>query len=352
MPLLNEMTDRLRARIDAAQTPYDHFVYFADVHYKSGTSNSGFEKILNRISQEKDGTLFILIGGDMIDSGSVANYTAFIERCNAFFNQTGIPVIPTMGNHEFYGVNANVDEISRYKQYMGEINFPLSIPGRGLGDSVSVVAFNDAKPHKLEKIIYPNISQSCVNRSNTKHLFYFPHNYIRLSALAPEKYSHFPDYLNSAGAASNHILVTMHVPPRKNPLENMLDTFIRNEYSHCLLVNPVISLSALQSYYRNLWMLVHGNSTADKNDSTQWFVDEIKNRSKVELILMGHVHTYYTFALTEANHNLQMVISGGGGNNSAQTYDNAQPVTKYHYIRVRYDAALNRFITSKVDVGN
>lgn len=352
MALLNTMIQRLSSRVSGAQTPYDHFIYFADVHYKSNTLNTGFEKILTQISQEKDSTLFILIGGDMIDSGSVANYTAFVNRCNQFYNQTGIPIIPTMGNHEFYGVNAGVNEISRYKQYMGEINFPLTIPASGLGDSVSIVAFNDAKPHKLEKIIYPNISKGCVNRSNTKHLFYFPHNYIRFSSLAPEKYSHFPDYLNSASANSNHIIVTMHVPPRKNPLSNMLDTFIRNEYSHCLAVNPVISPSALQAYYRNLWMLVHGNSTADKNDSTQWFVDQIKNRSKVELVLMGHVHTYYTFPLTEANHNLQMVISGGGGNNSAQTYDNAQPVTKYHYIRVKYDAGLNRFVTNKVDVGN
>ena len=197
---------------------------------------------------------------------------------------------------------------------MGSVNYPLEISNKGLKDSVTVIAFNDAKPHKLEKISYPDIgkNKNCAKKTNTKHLFYFPNNYIVESSLAPEKFSHFPDYLkNSQG---NHIIVTMHVPPRKDPLPSMLDKFIQDEYAKCIKANPIITMKDLKTYYRNLWMLVHGNSTADKNDSTKWFVDAIKNstnRKKVELLLMGHVHTFYPFPLPEANQNLQCVISGG-----------------------------------------
>ena len=350
MPFLDTMTERLRQRVLSAAAPYQQFIYFADVHYKNNTPNAGFERILTQVGHERSRTLFILIGGDMVDKGSGANYAAFISRCNGYFRDTGIPIIPTMGNHEFYGVPADEDETGWYKQYMGDTNFPLEIPKEGLGDSLTVVAFNGAKPHKLEKIVYPDISKDCINRTNTKHLFYFPHSYIRFSKLAPEKYSRFPLYLDTA--KGNHIIVTTHVPPRKDPLPKMLDTFVDAEYAQCLAVNPVITPGALRTYYRNLWMLVHGNSTADKNDSTQWFADEIKDRQKVELVLMGHVHTYYTFPLAESNHDLQMVISGGGGNSSAQTYDSAFPVTKYHYMRVSYHPALNRFVTQKVDAGN
>jgi hypothetical protein len=258
MPLLNVMTERLNDKINSASAPYAQFIYLADVHFKSDSSNSGFEKILSQIKTlEKDNTLFILIGGDMIDNGKVQNYTAFINRCNAFYLETGIPIIPTMGNHEFYSVEPNVDEISRYRTYMGSINYPLDIPAKGLGDSLRVVAFNDAKPHKTEKIHYPNISKNCVTQTNTKHLFYFPSSYIHLTKSAPEKYSHFPDYLNTT---LNHVIVTMHVPPRKDPLPATLDAFIEEEFAACLKVNPVISMKDLKTYYRNLWMLVHGNS--------------------------------------------------------------------------------------------
>lgn len=352
MPLLNTMIERLNTRINRAAAPYAQFIYFADVHYKFDASNSGFEKILNQIKTlEMDKTLFILIGGDMIDNGKTQNYSSFIDRCNSYYLETGIPIIPTMGNHEFYSVEPNVDEISRYRYYMGNINYPLDIPAKGLGDSLRVVAFNDAKPHKTEKISYPNISKgkNCTTQKKTKHLFYFPFSYINLTSTAPEKYSHFPDYLETS---AHHVIVTMHVPPRKDPLPAMLDSFIQNEYAACLKVNPIISMPVLKTYYRNLWMLVHGNSTTNKNDSTQWFVDEIKKRGKVELVLMGHVHTFYPFPLLEANHDLQLVISGGGGNNSASAYSTAYPVTKYHYMRVKYDAGVNRFVYEKVDAGN
>ena len=347
------MIERLNARINDASTPYEQFIFLSDVHYSTTSSNAGFEKILTQIQNlEINKTLFILIGGDMIDKGNIQNYTAFIDICNQFYAQTGIPIIPTMGNHEFYGVSANTNEISRYKKYMGSTNYPLEISNKGLKDSLTVVAFNDAKPHKLEKISYPDIGKgkNCAKKTNTKHLFYFPHNYIHYSSLAPKNFSHFPDYLNNS--QGNHIIVTMHVPPRKDPLPTMLDQFIQDEYAACIKANPIITMKDLKTYYRNLWMLVHGNSTADKNDSTQWFVDEIKNRKKVELVLMGHVHTYFPFLLSEANHNLQCVISGGGGNNSARTYDSAYPVTKYHYMRIKYDTNLGRFVYQKVNAGN
>lgn len=350
MPMLDDMIVRLNQRIANASAPFPQFVYLADVHYDITKSNSGFEKILTQISAEKDWTLFILIGGDLVNSGSNANYTAFRNRCNAYYQQTGIPIIPTMGNHEFYSVPASIDEIAQYRNYMGAINFPLELPQKALGDSLTVVAFDDAKPHKLQKISYPDISNHCVTKQNTIHLFYFPFNYIHLNPLAPNMFSHFPDYLDNA--QGNHILVTSHVPPRKDPLPAMLNNFVQSEYSACLKVNPVISMSNLKTYYRNLWMLVQGNSTADKNDSTQWYADEIKNRTKVELLLAGHVHTYFPFRLAEANHDLQIVISGGGGNSSASTYDPVYPVTKYHYLKISYSPNQNRFVYTKVDAGN
>ena len=291
------------------------------------------------------------MGGDLVDKGSDLNYTAFVNRCNQFFQETGIPIIPTMGNHEFYGVTPKGSEIARYKKYIGSTNFPLDISSQGLPDSLTVVAFNDAKPRKPVKLKIPDRVHSCNTISRDYHVFYFRDNYIHLDPLAPDKFSHFPDYLNQS--KGNHIIVTMHVPPRKDPLPVTLDQLIQSEYAYCVSQNPVISMPNLKMYYRDLWMLVHGNSNWSFNlDSTQLFVNEVKNRRKVELILTGHVHTYYHFPLMEANHPLDVVISGGGGNTSAQAISASQPVTKYHYIQVKYDSILGRFIYIKVDAGN
>lgn len=352
MPLLDDMIARLNVKIQNAPAPYPQFIFFADVHYDASTSNSGFEQVLNKIAaQEKNNTLFILIGGDLVDKGSSANYTAFINRCNQFYNETNIPIIPTIGNHEFYGVSPKDTEIQRYKQYIGSVNFPLEISNKGLPDSLSVVAFNDAKPRKPVKIKIPDRAHNCNTITRDRHVFYFRENYIHLDPLAPEKFSHFPQYLNQS--KGNHIIVTSHVPPRKNPLATTLDELIQSEYAFCVSKNPVISMPNLKSYYRDLWMLVHGNSQYSYNlDSTQMYVDEIKNRQKVELLLTGHVHTYYHFALTEANHPLEVVISGGGGNHSAQAISASQPVTKYHYLQIKYDTALQRYYHIKVDAGN
>jgi predicted MPP superfamily phosphohydrolase len=352
MPLLDDMIKRLNARIAGALSPYPQFIFFSDVHYRTDTSNAGFEKVLSQISaQEKDSTLFILIGGDLVDKGSDANYTAFVNRCNRFFLDTGIPIIPTMGNHEFYGVSPNETEIQRYRKYIGNANFPVEISAQGLPASLTVVAFNDAKPRKPVKLKIQDRANNCKTITRDRHVFYFRDNYIHLDPLAPEKFSHFPEYLNQS--RGEHIVVTSHVPPRKTPLPETLDALIQKEYAHCVSQNPVISMSKLKSYYRDLWMLVHGNSDYSYNlDSTQMLVNEIKNRQKVELVLTGHVHTYYTFPLAEANHPLQVVISGGGGNKSAQAITSSQPVTKYHYIQVKYDATLRRFYHIKVDAGN
>jgi predicted MPP superfamily phosphohydrolase len=352
MPLLNEMITRLNTRIAQAQAPYQQLIYFADVHYDSSLDNAGFEKILVKIAaEEKEQTICVLIGGDLVDSGSGQNYTAFSARCNRFFSETGIPIIPTMGNHEFYGVTPKGSELTRYNQYIGNANFPIEISNRGLPDSLTIVAFNDAKPRKPAKVQIPDRSNSCKTITKDYHVFYFRDNYIHLDPKAPDKYSHFTQYLDQS--QGNHILVTMHVPPRKNPLPQMLDQFIQREYDACVASNPVISMDDLKMYYRDLWMLVHGNSDwSNYLDSTQMFVDEVKNRRKVELILTGHVHSYYTFPLSEADHRLDVVVSGGGGNHSARSYTPTHPVTKYHYIKVQYDQTLNRFVYSKVDAGN
>lgn len=48
-------------------------------------------------------------------------------------------------------------------------------------------------------------------------------------------------------SASRHIIVTMHVPPRKDPLPAMLDAFIEEEYAACLRKNPVITMAGLKA---------------------------------------------------------------------------------------------------------
>lgn len=352
MPLLDEMKTRLNAKIAQAPTPYQQLIYFADVHYVAGGDNAGFEKILGQIaSQEKEQTLCVLIGGDLVDRGSIQNYNAFVDRCNRFYNETDIPIIPTMGNHEFYGVSPKGSELDRYKQYIGNANFPIEISDKGLPDSLTIVAFNDAKPRKPVREQIPDRANNCSTITKDYHVFYFRDNYIHLDPKAPEKYSHFTQYLDQS--RGNHVIVTMHVPPRKNPLPQMLDQFIQREFAYCVAHNPVISMDGLKTYYRDLWMLVHGNSNwSNYLDSTQMFIDEVKNRRKVELILTGHVHTYYTFPLSEADHKLDVVVSGGGGNHSARSYTTTHPVTRYHYMRIQYDMALNRFVYSKVDAGN
>lgn len=353
MALLDVMVDRLYHRIDEASHAFPQFIYFADVHYQKGGKNDGFDKVLSQIQkQEKTETLFVLIGGDMIDAGSEENYSAFIERCEQFYQDTtspdkcGIPIIPTMGNHEFYGVKPKNTEIETYKGFMGDVNFPLDIPAEGLGDTLRIVAFNDAMPRKYKKIKMPDIGKgkNCATKVKDKHLFYFPDAYIHLSKTAPKKYSHFPEFLKTE---ANHIIVTSHVPPRKDPLLGMLDSFIENEYTACLKKNPVISLKKLKDYYRDLWMLVHGHSEATQNDSTQWFIDTLSTSSKVELVLMGHVHTYYPFTVPEID-KVQMVISGGG--KGSKTYSSKYPVANHHYLRVKYDVTTNRFVYEKVDV--
>jgi predicted phosphodiesterase len=351
MPLLNTMLKRLNDRINEAGSPYSQIIFMADVHYRYDSANTGFEKILDQIkSNERDKTLFILIGGDSVDSGSDKNYTAFINRCEKFYketkpaeNKTGIPIIPVIGNHEFYGVQKKNTEIQTYKSYIGSVNFPLDIPVKGLGHSLRVVAFNDAKPRKGEKFSFPDPSNGCASQTQQKHLFYFPYSYIQYSKTAPEKYSGFPDYLKTN---AHHIIVAMHVPPRKDPLPTMLDKYIRKRFANCVKKKDV--MNKILEYYRNLWMLVHANSTPDKNDSTQWFIDEIKKSNKVELVLMGHVHTYYPFVIPEVS-NVQMVISGGGGKGS-RPYSDEYPVSLYHYLRIKYDESKKRFVYQKVDV--
>jgi len=352
MPLLDSMKAKLNSRIAHAPNPFQQLIYFADVHYNTSRDNGGFEKILEQIAaEEKDKTLCVLIGGDLVDSGSGQNYTAFCARCERFYVETGIPVIPAMGNHEFYGVSPKGSELTRYKQYIGDANFSIEISNKGMPDSLTIVAFNDAKPRKPAKVQIPDRSNHCNTITKDWHVFYFRDNYIHLDPMAPEKYSHFTQHLNES--QGNHILVTMHVPPRKNPLPQMLDQFIQREYADCVAQNPVISMDNLKTYYRDLWMLVHGNSDwSNFLDSTQMLVDELKNRGKVELVLAGHVHTYYTFSLSEANHRLDVVVSGGGGNRSARTYTPTHPVTRYHYMRIQYDSVINRFVYTKVDAGN
>ncbi len=357
MQLLDTMKERLAKRVSSAGKPYKQFIYLADIHFKADGNNAGFEEILHRIAEEKDDTLFVLLGGDMVETGSRENYEAFIERCERFYRETGegVPIIPTVGNHELYGVEEGINAEGRYSGYMGDMNFAIHIAARGLGASVSIVAFADAKPRVLERAKSPNQKSQCEGRPNSRHLFYFPHGYIRLpkhpSDADKRRYSNFPGFLDAAEKASGHILVTMHVPPRKDPLPRMLNAFVENGYACCLEQNPTISMKDLKKYYRNLGMLVHGNSTADKNDSTQWFADEISSRKKVEMVLMGHVHTYYPFTLPGAER-IQMVISGGGGNNTAMTYDPGHPVTTWHYLRVMYSMSKKRFIYAKVDAGS
>lgn len=349
MPLLDDMIKHLKTRIANASKPYSQYVYFADVHYKAKSKNTGFKKILAKIKKEKNDTLLILIGGDLVDGGTDANYKAFVKECKTFYGQTKIPIIPTMGNHEFYSVKSGTTALKQYEKYIGKQNFRIEISKKGLLDSLSIIAFNDAKPNKLESIKVP--TKSCTWKNKDKHLFYFPYNYIKYSSQAPEKYSHFPDYLKAA--KGKHIAIVSHVPLRKKPLVDMLDNYIKKTFSKCTNVpNPPTTLADLITYYRNLWMLVHGNSTIDKNDSTQWFLDAIKNRKKVQLVLMGHVHTYYPFSLNEGNHKIQFVISGGGGNSSCTTYDSNHPVDKYHYIKVKYDTTKKKFVTNKVNVSN
>lgn len=340
MTLFSDMKIKLDARVAGAKTPYPCFVFLADSHYVSGADNSGFTKILNQAAGENP--LFILIGGDLVNSSWTKNYQDFIQECNTYTANTNIPVIPTMGNHEFYhpkGQKNPPNPLNLYHQYMGPANFRLEIAAGGLEDTLTVVAFNDAEPElpgKKEAIPdRKDLACSLIFEKKDWHIFEFSRQYLNSK-------SHFIDNLNNS--QGNHIITTMHVPPRLNPLATAADQKVAQEWPYC--ASPKID--ELIKYHRDLWMLVHGNSTPDKNDATQWFVDVINNRSKVEMVMTGHVHTYYPFQRTEG-HLVQYVVSGGGGNNTASPFP-GYPVTKYHYIKVKYDEAANRFVHEKVDV--
>jgi hypothetical protein len=130
------------------------------VHYP--TNNTGFDRVLDQIAaKEINDTMCVVIGGDLVDKGTTKNYDGFVARCEKFFNDTKIPVIPGIGNHEFYGVSSKGTEIDRYRQKIGRVNFPIEISDKGLPKSLTLVAFNDAKPRKPVKISIPDRSNNC-----------------------------------------------------------------------------------------------------------------------------------------------------------------------------------------------
>jgi hypothetical protein len=357
MAFFDEMTDHLKQRIDnsvEAAKPYEQFVFLSDIHYvpnkdPNKENNPGFEAILQQIYKERDKTLFVLLGGDMINYGYQDYYNAFMKRCRQFYNDTmdgpggtGVPIIPSMGNHEYY-TDLTIDKsLPRYNEKIGKSNYSIEIPEAALKASLTLITFRDSMPRIDHKIAIPNFKNNCVNQNKDYHLFQFPHSYIEYNPKDPGKYSKFPTFLKEA--QGKHIIVTMHVPPRKNPLANLLDTVINEEYGPCATGK---ALGKIRAYYRDLWTLVHEKSTAD---STQWFIDCIKDDTRVELVLAGHVHTYYPFLLpkpAETNHTLEIVIDGCGGNKSAMTFDPNYPVSdnnnNYNYIMVKYDAVQKRF---------
>jgi len=339
MILFSYMYERLKERMSTGIT-YPCFIFFADTHFridKPDWDNSGFYHVLNKVALESP--LFILIGGDLIDNGKDENYQAFIELCINYTITTGIPIIPIIGNHNYYQVT---NPLYKYHQYIGPDNFRLEIEG-GLPDTLTIVGLNDAQPYR--QVASDNIpdmkDNTCTKiwRKSNWHLFDFSHECLNQD-------SNFVDNLdNSQG---NHIIVSMHVPPRLNPLTSALDGKIEKEYPHYAGTKK---LEELVTYYRDLCMLVHGNSTTDKNDSTKWFVDTIQQSNKVEMVMTGHVHTYYWFSRLHG-HQIDYVISGGGGNNNQVGSLKGFPVTKRHYIKVFFNPYSQRFEHQKINAGN
>jgi|GEM_PF-2151236 len=339
MILFSYMYERLKERMSMCTT-YPCFIFFADTHFridKPGWDNSGFHQVLDKAALESP--LFILIGGDLIDNGKDENYQAFIELCINYTITTGIPIIPIIGNHHYYQVT---NPLNKYHHYIGPANFRLEIEG-GLSDTLTIVGFNDAQPYRQGTSgNIPDMKDKTCTKMWKKfdwHLFDFSAKYLNQD-------SHFVDNLdNSQG---NHIIVSMHVPPRLNPLASALYGKIKEEYPYCAGTKL---LQKLIKYYRDLWMLVHSNSTTDKGNSTKLFVDTIQKRNKVEMVMTGHVHTYYWFSRLDG-HQIDYVISGGGGNNNQVGSLQGFPVTKRHYIKVVFNPDSQRFEHQKINAGN
>lgn len=339
MILFSYMYQKLKERMSTG-TSYPCFVFFADTHFrvdKPDWNNSGFQQVLDKAALETP--LFILIGGDLIDNGKDINYQKFIAVCVNYTITTGIPIIPIIGNHHYYQV---INPLTTYHQYIGPSNFRLEIES-GLADTLTIVGFNDAQPYRpgTSSDIADTKDKTCTKiwRKSDWHLFNFSCKYLNQE-------SHLITNLdNSQG---NHIIVSMHVPPRLNPLANALDEKIKKEYPFCAGTKK---LPELTKNYRNLWMLVHGNSITDTSNATKWFVDTIRHRNKVEMVMTGHIHTYYWFSKFNG-HQIDYVISGGGGNDNQVGSLSGFPVTKRHYIKVFFNPTTQRFEHQKVDVGN
>jgi hypothetical protein len=54
----------------------------------------------------------VLIAGDLVDWGALAESWAYFDELFATLHSRGTPVLPALGNHDYFGVNAQARPIS------------------------------------------------------------------------------------------------------------------------------------------------------------------------------------------------------------------------------------------------
>lgn len=222
------------------------FVYFGDSWFDWGTTRADaiaryqiFLGALETAARQTPKPLFILIGGDLVFSGTEQQYRYVTQKLSQFMDAFKIPVFIAPGNHERTGPAGSLD---LYRKYISaRLNYRIDVP------RLRIVMLNDIGPG------------TALSSSDYASYYGFEQSGNALAFLK--------ESLRTTPAGSKAAVV-MHVPPRTGT-----------------------------------WTRVNGTTFKLKQDDgfslakpkNRDFMNTLSaNRNKMQKVLVGHVHTYAT----------------------------------------------------------
>ncbi|TCP53909.1 calcineurin-like phosphoesterase family protein [Tumebacillus sp. BK434] len=237
------------------------FVYFGDSWFDWGTTRADavtrfqiFLGALETAARQTPKPLFILIGGDVVFSGTQQQFQYVTQKISQFMDTSKIPVFIAPGNHERTGPTG---PLNLYRKYISaQLNYRIDVP------RLRVVMLNDIGP------------SSALSSSDYASYYGFEQSGNALPFLK--------ESLRTTPAGSKAVVV-MHVPPRTG-------TWTRtNGTTFTLKQEDGFSLS--------------------KPKNRDFMNTLSANRNKMQKVLVGHVHTYATSTI----HGIPYVLEGQGG---------------------------------------
>lgn len=233
------------------------FVYFGDSWFDWGKTRAEaitrYQIFLGALeTAAKQKPMFILIGGDVVFSGTEPQLKYVSQKLNEFMSKHKIPVFIAPGNHERTGTKGSLD---LYRKYIsGRLNYKVDAP------NLRIMLLNDIGPGTAVSGDY-------------KKYYGFDQSGTALATLKS----------GLATAGSRKVVVVMHVPPKTGTWTRANGTTFKLKNDDGFPIN-----------------------TPKNRD----FLNTLKkNKNKVQKVLVGHVHDYATSKID----GIPYIIEGQGG---------------------------------------